>query len=147
LRFVRRIIRLSVADWRLLVKALFLLWSVRIGLWVVPFRNLYGFFEKRMQSPKPGRKFDGASLSRIAWCVCAASRFVPRATCLTQAMVAMLLLNERGRGAQLRIGVVMGDGGSLEAHAWVESEGRVVIGRLRDLSRYSVMPLAESKPR
>lgn len=98
-----------------------------------------------MLVPKPSQELDQKILSRVARCVGAASRFVPKATCLTQAMVAMLLLNNRGQCVQLRIGVALDDGGVLEAHAWVESGGRVVIGRLGDLSRYSVMPLAESK--
>jgi hypothetical protein len=53
---------------------------------------------------------------------------VPAATCLTQALATQVLLDQRGQTARTRIGVVKGEDGQLQAHAWVESEGVVVIG-------------------
>jgi hypothetical protein len=43
----------------------------------------------------------------------------------------------------LRIGVSKGVKGNLRAHAWVESQGSVVIGELADLSGFSVLPSLE----
>jgi hypothetical protein len=40
----------------------------------------------------------------------------------------------------LRIGVAKGEAGKLEAHAWVESQGRIVIGGLRDLPYFTPLP-------
>ena len=75
---------------------------------------------------------------RIAWSVGSAARFVPRATCLTQALAGEILLRRAGYPADLRIGVATDRSGTLEAHAWIESEGRVVIGD-HDLQRFTTL--------
>jgi hypothetical protein len=49
-------------------------------------------------------------------------------TCLNQALAAQMLLAQRGYPALLHIGVAKGKEGQFQAHAWVESEGKVVIG-------------------
>jgi hypothetical protein len=61
------------------------------------------------------------------WAVRAVAARVPRASCLTQAVAASLLLRRYGHEATLRLGVARRDRG-LQAHAWVESGGRTVIG-------------------
>jgi len=50
-----------------------------------------------------------------------------------------MLLARRGYPALVYIGVVRDDSDELQAHAWVKSEGEVVIGGL-ELERYT--PLA-----
>jgi hypothetical protein len=57
-----------------------------------------------------------------------ASRYVPKATCLAQALTVHLLLKQSGRQASLYIGVNGVEGGQLNAHAWVESRGKVITG-------------------
>jgi len=61
---------------------------------------------------------------------------VPAASCLTQALAAHLLLCRRGLTPQLHIGVAKDQRDRLIAHAWVESEGRIVVGGT-DLQRYT----------
>ena len=55
--------------------------------------------------------------------------------CLVQAVAAEVMLNQAGHPRELRIGVANG-ADELIAHAWVESEGRVVIGEI-ELDRYA----------
>jgi hypothetical protein len=50
------------------------------------------------------------------------------------------LLNWYGYASELRIGVAKGEQGELEAHAWVEYQGKVIIGGLSTLSRYVPLP-------
>jgi len=65
----------------------------------------------------------------IASAVERASRLLPGTTsCLAKAVAARMLLAQRGLVADILIGVMRGPGGTLDAHAWVESEGRVVLG-------------------
>jgi hypothetical protein len=81
------------------------------------------------------------SAERIAWGIAAARRVVPAATCLPQALAAEVLLAHNGHPAELRLGVLKTGTGSIQAHAWVESEGRVVVGQLAEgLSRYTPLP-------
>lgn len=56
-----------------------------------------------------------------------AARFVPGATCLVKAQVASAILSRFGYAAEIKIGVAK-QSSDLKAHAWVECDGRVVIG-------------------
>jgi hypothetical protein len=56
----------------------------------------------------------------------AASRFVPASNCLSEALTGWVLLTRANALPELRVGVIRAP--RLEAHAWVETDGRVVIG-------------------
>jgi hypothetical protein len=55
------------------------------------------------------------------------------------------LLARRGYLADLRIGVIKADSGQLEAHAWVESEGQVIIGGSDSPFRFTPLPSLEGE--
>ena len=78
-------------------------------------------------------------LARIVWSVEVTSRYVPRATCLTQAIAAQTLLARRGYRSQLRIGVARDRDGAFIAHAWIEHEGRIVLGE-REGQTFTPLP-------
>lgn len=68
-------------------------------------------------------------LRRMIWAVnVVGRRMFPNTPCLTQAVVTHGLLLRNGHPSQLRIGVRKDGEGRFGAHAWVESEGRVVVG-------------------
>ena len=94
-----------------------------------------------MKPAKPNN-FDRRRLISIAGNVALASRYVPRATCLTQALATLILLDLYRYPVTLRIGVARNNVGEFEAHAWIESDGSVVIGGSKtDLyKRYSLLP-------
>ena len=54
-------------------------------------------------------------------------RFIPGATCLVKAQVGCAMLNRFGYAAEIKIGVLKSSS-NLEAHAWVECDGVVVLG-------------------
>ena len=105
-----------------------MVWLARLGLWVVPFRALQRAAERLGRplsgsvDPPPGEA------DRIGWAVGSAARFVPRASCLTQALAAKTLLARRGHPAEVRLGVARDERGRFLAHAWVECYGRIVVG-------------------
>ena len=111
----------------LLLRACFVVAGFRLALTTLPFRWVRSLAEfsgrtrrSRLRPPVPVDEF--------SWAVSVASRRVPRATCLTQALALQLLLAHEGRPSNLRIGVAKAEDGRLQAHAWLETEGRVVIG-------------------
>lgn len=67
------------------------------------------------------------AVDRLAWAVGAASRRMPRATCLCRALALQRLLAKNGHGSELRIGVEK-DNGRLGAHAWLIHNDQVLIG-------------------
>lgn len=134
---LRRRLSLSPAEWWLLLRAFGLTLLVRGALWVVPFRLLRRVLLRPRPAPTPGAD----SRERIVWAVLASARRVPDATCLTQALVAETLLRRAGHDAALHLGVARpAQGPGLEAHAWVESGGRIVVGD-GDLERFTRLPV------
>ncbi len=79
-----------------------------------------------------------ATLGVVVWAVTIAGRYVPGATCLVQALVAERVLKRAGHPALLRIGVSNQPG--FRAHAWVESNGKVLLGEEENLSQFTALP-------
>jgi hypothetical protein len=78
----------------------------------------------------------------VARAVRRAARAVPRATCLPQALATVWMLAARGHAGTLRIGVKRGEAGELMAHAWVEHDGRIMIGDI-GVKQFAVLPNLE----
>lgn len=137
LRPLEKFFRLSRADRRLLLRSVVWLATARLALWVMPFKTIRQMLNRGTRDARPG----AVSAERIAWAIEVGHKFVPRANCLPQALAAEALLARNGHPVDLRIGVVKTDKGRLQAHAWVESEGRVIVGDLtQGLSTYTPMP-------
>jgi hypothetical protein len=136
--------RLEQSKRRLLMRTLWLLWAARLSLWLLPLPTLRRLLAK-LRPSHPISPEAPTSIEKIVWAVAVASRYVPAATCLTQASVGQILLAHCGQAALLQIGVAKNEAGELEAHAWVESRGRVVIGDSRELFRYTCLPSLEEK--
>ena len=116
-----------------------MLWVLlyRCGLWVLPGRCVKRWISEPVEDAKIGATKE-PTVSHILRSVRRCSQYVPQATCLTQALAARKLLGRIGQPAVLQFGVVKCDG-KLEAHAWLEIEGRIVLGKQREHSRYSVL--------
>jgi len=65
---------------------------------------------------------------RIAWAVTVAARYIPGSKCLVQAIAGRNLLASFGFSSQIHIGVAKDSKNWLSAHAWVEVQGKTVIG-------------------
>jgi hypothetical protein len=135
-RAVRRLRRVTVREIGLALVAWRWVVDVQVSLRTRPFRTVYERFERQRlgQARSPAR--DARSAIDIAIAVRRASRLVPGATCLPQALATRAMLKRRGIVSELRIGVARDTRGDVQAHAWVEVAGRVVIGNLPDLARY-----------
>ncbi|MEO6222778.1 MAG: lasso peptide biosynthesis B2 protein [Vicinamibacterales bacterium] len=122
MRILRKFAAYSALERRLVVKAWFAVVAVRILLWVAPYRWIEAWF---MAPPAPSTSTDPPAA--IALAVTRASTLVPMATCLTQALAAGFLIRRAGRNAIIHFGVARDDAG-FKAHAWLESDGGVLIG-------------------
>lgn len=110
----------------MVLEALLVVPSMRVALSLLPFRVLHKFLGRAV------RRWHGrsrtASPEHIVWAVQGVAARVPRATCLTQALAATLILARHGHAATLRVGVAKDTDGTLRAHAWLESEGMAILG-------------------
>lgn len=123
-RLLHRFISLPPSRRSLLVGSLVHVLAVRLALTLFPFARLRVAIERLRSRPSAAAR---VSADELAWSVSAVSRYVPRATCLTQALALEALLRKQGYEAELRIGVAR-KGGRFRAHAWLEREGKILIG-------------------
>ncbi len=140
---VHKIMRLARSDRRLLLETTFLVWAVRLGLWLLPFRSLASLLRRLVPATQEHVDQSQDFIERASQAVRMTSRLVPKATCLTQALATQVLVSRHGYDACLHIGVAKNGDERLEAHAWVVSNGRVVIGECADLSHFTALPPLE----
>lgn len=124
---VKKFFALAPSDQRLVLTAASWVATIRLGLWLLRLQNTQRLLARFAKTRAAINHPPAASPERIAWAVQAASRYVPDAACLVQALAAQTLLARNGYAAEVRIGVAL-EQGVLQAHAWVESQGKVLIG-------------------
>ena len=128
---------------RLFFRAAWLLFLIRLGLWLLPFATMRWFVARLTRSPAKATKHPHVTEDQIVWAVARVSHYIPGAkSCLPRALTAYVLLRREGHPSDLHIGVALDERKKLQAHAWVESQGKVVIGDV-DLSRYTPLPSSE----
>jgi hypothetical protein len=133
----RRLRSLTAADVRLLWAAWVRCGVVRLALWTLPTAQLLRYVHNRVvdhRRPPAGTP----TVAEIGWAVRAAGRRLPGGTCLVEALAAQLLLARHGHRSDLKIGVAQSEG-NFEAHAWVEIDGRIVVGGRKQM-RYATLP-------
>jgi hypothetical protein len=145
MRRIKKFLRLSYEDKLLIVEAAVMLSAVTVGLFFLPFnyfvKQIYRF-EKKSNNIAHLKKIRS---DRVAWAVKSVGRYVPYARCLSQALTVKILLLNRDCPVQLRIGVTKSIENRIMAHAWIESRGRIIIGDLKELSRYHILPAIEER--
>jgi hypothetical protein len=115
----------------LLLRTLFVVGWIRVGLWVLPFRTMQ---KLAFAAKKP--KDSPYSVEQFVWAVRATSRYVPGATCLTQALAAQVSLSRAGHSPRVEIGVAKNEENKFQAHAWLVLNDQVLIGGL-GVERYT----------
>jgi hypothetical protein len=144
-KLLRKYLCLPATDQRLLAKSILLLGTIRLGLWLLPFRTVRRLLTRMTCRTTTLPEAEQISVERVAWAVAVTSQYIPAATCLTQAIATQVLLGRQGHAACLRIGVAYSAAGQFQAHAWVEYQGRVVIGGTDAPLRYTPLPPLERK--
>ncbi len=134
---VGRFFRLSWREQGLVLSAAGLLLAVRCGLWLLPFAKVQRLLE-RLTRHRAERGVKGRPpAERTAWAVKVVARILPGMNCLVVALVCQALLQRYGHSSRLHLGVCLANHSRLEAHAWVESRGKILVGDTGDLTRYT----------
>jgi hypothetical protein len=117
-----RLMRLCIAEVRLLLRAGLTLAATRLAITLLPFAGTRRLLQVPLPSGQPTLPPE-----QVAWAVQATARLVPGATCLVRALALERMLRRDGQPARLTIGVAKVPGAPLAAHAWVESDGVVLL--------------------
>ncbi len=125
---LRKAFALSASDWLLIVQATIWFAVVELGLRVLQLRTLVAILQGERSSNRESHDQSFVNPERAGYCVELASRLHPLdPTCLKKALVLYALLTRRGFDLQLLIGATKIEG-KLDAHAWLEHQGRVIPG-------------------
>lgn len=127
---------MTVRDWRDFCECVFALGVVHVALRVrSPARVVGGPSSPGAVKPP----LSDREIRRWTRLVDAASRHVMPASCLTRSIALSRVLRRRGTDAAVRIGVRTADN-RVEAHAWVEIDGRPVNDEVAVTRAYAPFP-------
>lgn len=124
MKLLRKFRSLNPGERRLLLQTALVVAFSRVGLFVLPFGRLKDYLAGRA-SNHPIR--EDIPIAHLVWAVRTAAIYIPRATCLTQVLAAKYQLERSGRRSRIHIGVAS-DNGRFLAHAWLECEGKTILG-------------------
>jgi len=125
---LRKAFQLSASDWLVVIQAVGWFAVVEFGLRVLKLKTLLALLQSDTSAERQGCDMASSKSKRMGYCVELASRLHPiRPTCLKKALVLLALLARRGVKAQVIVGTAKSNG-KLNAHAWIEHEGRLILG-------------------
>jgi hypothetical protein len=133
----RNFISLSWADKWLLLQSVFWLISIKLGSYIFRFQTLRETLSKASNKNNGLGEPPQGSLDRVVWAIEKTSWL------LLKALAAQVMLSQRGHEVEVIIGAKRDQLGQMKANAWFEHQGRVIIGDLEDLSRFSPLKSAE----
>jgi Transglutaminase-like superfamily len=116
---------------RLVLKAIWLVWQVRLHAWFNPL----GVLETYHHLPVQRGSSQHAPVYQLIWAIQTATRFVSHPTSLTEALAAKALLAQYGYDSRLHVGVTK-KGQVFCAHVWLSQGGDVILGDADDLPQY-----------
>lgn len=141
MRRLARIFKMPFSDLCLLAESVLALAFVRLGLNFLRFQTLRQVLKKLSTGGKQEAPPERRLIKKVIWSVNKVSTYVPFfRNCLNRALATQVLLGRRGQEVDLRIGVARDPGGNLRAHAWIESDGQIVLGGTDDIWQLTPLP-------
>jgi hypothetical protein len=147
----RRFARLERSQRHLVVEAAALMAIVWVGLRMHRFLALRQILDRvvALTATEPGVA-DPSVIGSVRRAIAAVALRFSSATCLVQALAADAMLRRRHLASEVRLGVRRRDERdgadapdvprvAIEAHAWVECDGRVAIGAIAHQSEFKVL--------
>lgn len=153
---LHRLVKTGYKERKILLTTSMLIAAIRLGLWLLPFKRLLALLDEISHLSRSSQisakgistrqiSTKKISVRKIVWSVNSVSHYIPgmKCKCLARALTTQVLMKRYGHTPKLQMGVAKTGEGKLEAHAWVEFQGIVIIGNLPDLSRFLPLPSLE----
>ncbi|HLK51572.1 MAG TPA: lasso peptide biosynthesis B2 protein [Bryobacteraceae bacterium] len=113
----------------MLAQALTAVAMTRVALWAVPLALVRRSVRWLLSAEHPLARRRRCPQDQVIRAVASAGKHCPvGSTCLATALVGQALLERHGYRAQLRLGARRKPDGAFTAHAWLEQNGRVILG-------------------
>jgi hypothetical protein len=135
---VRSFVALSRQERRLFGEAAVLLPSVHCLQQALPYKRWRVLLTRSGQMPVHQRA--RPTPDQLAHAVERARQLPGTYKCLPAAYALHIMLHRYGYASTVQVGVAHDPSGAVEAHAWVEHDGKVLIGALPDLVRFVPLP-------
>jgi len=136
--------QLSRPEKLLFLQTMLVLTSVTLGLRTIPWLKLQRLL-LNIANWHARSAVRRVSLQSITRSIRTASYYIPKATCLPQALTAQHLLIWNSYPADFQIGVAKDANGKLEAHAWVTSQNKIIAGGERAINRFVSLTAMEKQ--
>lgn len=145
IRRLRR--RLAGRSVFVLCRAVVVVATIRAFLWLYPYgRVLRTVAKERHTYRHMDAEGEAKYMRDVIWAVRAvARRTLGDSPCLTQALAVKWMLRTTNADTILRIGVAKSEDNSLNAHAWLECNGVILIGGGRSPFSYSLLEQVRSQ--
>ena len=141
-----KLCRLSWQQRWVLLYAFVIINAVRLSLWLFSFGVIRQQLKKVMSAWTCSLQTQKVAILFIVQAVVIVANYSPGTVkCLVRALTTQLLLNRYGYPHGLHIGVTKNDGQELEAHAWIEYRGQVIVGELSNLDKYQTLAVGGVK--
>ena len=138
---VVKLLRLPNKEKWLLGQTYIVLGSSRLGLRYLSFQRLHHLIDKLSNRLIQAKGISELTLEQIISAVETSTYYMPgQPQCLSRAITAKIILAVYGYHCNLKLGVTKTPMSSLEAHAWIEYEGNVLIGGGQELNRFVSLP-------
>lgn len=146
---LRKAFVLSVSDWILIAQAWIWFGLVEVGLNCLSLKKLLRIVQREKDGQavdeKQEKELHRPTPERVAYCAGLAARLhALDATCLKKALVLQAVLARRGFKSQLLIGAAKAENGQLDAHAWLECQGKILLGEAAPGRYLTIGALADS---
>lgn len=141
---MKNFLRFPSSDPILLGKMALLLLIIRIGLSLCTFQKVRRLLLCVPPASHNAHQNRRETLSRFVWAAqIVGKKLLGHNRCLPEALAIHMLYQRYAMPADLRIGVTKRPDGQLVAHAWVESEGKVVIGGDQSPVQFTPLPIID----
>jgi hypothetical protein len=125
---LKKLRELSSQERSFLLQAWCALLGIDLALRCLPFTRIASVCRRLRTTRTDDDTPSLPPIMRLAWLVTVAGRYSPLGTsCLKEALALSWLMSRRGIATTLRIGVARRHG-TLDAHAWLEHNGRIILG-------------------
>ena len=119
----------SPREFWILGQALAAMTAARLAFGFAPLARVRRLVQMMLFVERPLAACRRCTQDEVIRAVVSAGKHCPiGTTCLATALVGQALLQRHGHQTQLRLGVRRDLGGKFAAHAWLEREGKVVLG-------------------
>jgi hypothetical protein len=135
---------LARPEKQLICEAFTLLLLSQLSVKIIPFRHIYSFLDAQWDNHRPGTFARDSDTGLVNLSLSRAAKCLPwKSSCLSQSIVAFIMLRRRGVPAVMVAGVKFEDASFL-AHAWIHNGNEMTDGKSENSTYTALMRIGRA---